>query len=191
VTTTRATPHATVYRPGASLATLLAEAREHELRGRLTAAVAGYHAVVDAADPRFLPPGDMPARIERAVGRSLGRAELARCIVDSLAAAYAATVHRAATLAGREVDVIHVVGGGSQNALLCQLTADACGLPVVAGPTEAAALGNALVQARARGATGPGLTDLRRLLRDTQRLHRYEPRGDETAWRAAESRLPR
>ena len=61
----------------------------------------------------------------------------------------------AAALAGVEPEVVHVVGGGSENRLLCQLTADACGLPVVAGPTEAAALGNVLVQARALGVEMP------------------------------------
>ena len=74
-----------------------------------------------------------------------------RCILDSLAAAYARAVDDAARLSGRDVDVVHLVGGGSRNELLCQLTADACGLPVVAGPVEATAIGNLLVQARAHG----------------------------------------
>ena len=74
-----------------------------------------------------------------------------RCILDSLALAYRRTVRRAAELSGRDVEVVHLVGGGARNTLLCQLTADACGLPVLAGPVEAAALGNALVQARAGG----------------------------------------
>jgi rhamnulokinase len=86
------------------------------------------------------------------------------------------------------VDVVHVVGGGVRNALLCQLTADACGLPVVAGPTEAAALGNVLVQARAHGLVGDR-ADMRRLLTRTQPLTRYEPRGDTARWRAAQDRL--
>jgi rhamnulokinase len=82
-----------------------------------------------------------------------------------------------------------VVGGGARNALLCRLTADACGLPVVAGPVEATALGNALVQARALGAVAGGLAELRALLRATQPLTRYEPAGDERAWAAAERRV--
>ena len=83
---------------------------------------------------------------------------------------------------------MHIVGGGTRNALLCQLTADACGLPVVAGPAEAAALGNVLVQARAAGVVRGGLTDLRALLRSTLELRRYEPTGDRAAWdRAAAS----
>ncbi len=84
---------------------------------------------------------------------------------------------------------MHVVGGGARNELLCQLTADACGLPVVAGPVEATALGNVLVQARTLGAVGGNLADLRHLLRETHELRRYEPRSDPTAWRAAEARL--
>ncbi len=86
---------------------------------------------------------------------------------------------------------MHLVGGGARNTLLCQLTADACGLPVMAGPVEAAALGNALVQARAGGAVSGGLAELRALLRKTQdvRLHLPTP-GAEASWTAAEQRLP-
>jgi rhamnulokinase len=110
-------------------------------------------------------------------------------VLDSLALAHRRTVREAAALSGRDVDVVHVVGGGARNALLCRLTADACGLPVVAGPVEAAALGNALVQARALGAVPGGLAELRALLRDTQDLVRYEPAGDPTAWDAADRLL--
>ena len=92
---------------------------------------------------------------------------------------------------GRDVDVVHLVGGGARNTLLCQLTADACGLPVLAGPVEAAALGNVLVQARAGGVLSGGLGELRALLRSTQdvRLHLPTP-GAEPAWHAAEQRVP-
>jgi rhamnulokinase len=134
--------------------------------------------VIDPDDPRFLPPGDMPARIARAC-RDLDQPvpadqpALVRCVLDSLAAAFARTVADAARLAGRRVAVVHVVGGGSRNRLLCQLTARATGLPVLAGPVEATALGNALVQARALGATGPRLADLRALI--GRPLHRYLP----------------
>jgi len=84
--------------------------------------------------------------------------------------------------------VVHVVGGGSQNALLCQLTADALGLPVLAGPAEAAALGNALVQARALGADLPDLAAMRALVRRTHEVRRYEPRPG-LDWDAAERRV--
>lgn len=137
--------------------------------------------VIDPDDPVFLPPGDMVGRIEEACRLSdqappATRPALVRCILDSLAAASARAVREAVRLSGREVEVIHLVGGGARNALLCQLTADACGLPVLAGPVEATALGNALVQARARGLVAGDLESLRALVRATQDVRRYEPR---------------
>jgi rhamnulokinase len=98
-------------------------------------------------------------------------------------------VRQAAALSGVPVEVVHIVGGGARNELLCQLTADACALPVVAGPVEAAALGNVLVQARAAGAAQGGLGELRELTRRTQELRRYVPGDDEQAWTAAAARL--
>lgn len=157
------------------------------------AKVPALRSVVDAGDAAFLAPGRMPERIAEAC-RASGQpvpaspAEITRCILDSLALAHRRAIADAQRLAGHPVDVVHVVGGGTRNALLCQLTADACGLPVVAGPTEAAALGNVLVQARAHGLVGD-LADGRRLLTRTQPLTRYEPQGDTTPWREAEARL--
>ncbi|MEV7979589.1 rhamnulokinase family protein [Streptomyces sp. NPDC086519] len=160
---------------------------------REASAVPALRSVVDAGDATFLAPGRMPERIAEAC-RALGqpvpesRAEITRCILDSLALAHRRAIEDAQRLAGHPVDVVHIVGGGTRNTLLCQLTADACGLPVVAGPTEAAALGNVLAQARAHGLAGD-LADARRLLVRTQQLTRYEPRGDAARWRAAEARL--
>jgi rhamnulokinase len=111
-------------------------------------------AVIDIDDPIFLPPGDMPERIVEAC-RKAGQtvptdpAGIVRCIVDSLAVAHRKAIEDAVRLSGRPVEVVHLIGGGSHNDLLCQATADACGLPVVAGPAEATAIGNVLVQARA------------------------------------------
>ena len=96
---------------------------------------------------------------------------------DSIAAAIATALKRAGDLAGRTIGVVHVVGGGSQNTFLCQAIADRTGLPVLAGPVEATALGNVLVQARAAGVVGPGLADLRALVARTHDLVRFEPRG--------------
>jgi len=157
------------------------------------AAEPAFAAVVDPDDPAFLPPADMPARIAAACRRTgqpvpATPAAVVRCILDSLALAHRRTVRAAQELSGREVEIVHIVGGGARNVLLCQLTADACGLPVVAGPVEATALGNALVQARALGVVSGGLAELRALLRRHAELVRFEPRDDAAAWAAAEAR---
>jgi len=94
----------------------------------------------------------MPARVAALAGRAgdrlpRNRGEIVRCVLDSLALAYRRHLRAAASLAHRTLEVVHVVGGGSHNDLLCQLTADALELPVLAGASEAAALGNVLVQA--------------------------------------------
>jgi rhamnulokinase len=139
--------------------------------------------VVDVDAPEFLPPGDMPARIAAACSASgqvppSSRGAVVRCILESLALAYRRTVRAASTLSGQSVDVLHVVGGGARNELLCQLTADACEVPVLAGPVEATALGNVLVQARTLGADLPDLPAMRRLVRETFPMKRYEPVPD-------------
>ena len=144
--------------------------------------------VVDADDPAFLAPGDMPARIAAACRRTghpvpQTPPEVVRCIVDSLALAHRTALEDAQRLSGREVQVLHVVGGGARNALLCQLTADACGIPVEAGPVEATALGNVLVQARALGVVGDDLAAMRGLIAETHGVRRYEPTGDRACWR--------
>lgn len=146
------------------------------------AAVETPQPVFDANDPAFTAPGGMPQRIaawlgERGLPVPQSRAEFARCIVESLAAAFAEAVHTASSLSGKRVNAIHLVGGGSLNALLCQLTADLAGIPVLAGPVEATALGNVLVQARALGAIEGSLEDLRDLVARTTSPVRYAPRA--------------
>ncbi|GAB2611991.1 carbohydrate kinase [Paractinoplanes abujensis] len=135
--------------------------------------------LIDIDDPAFLPPGNMAERVARAAGlpADTSPARLTRCIVDSLALAHKKAVEQAQELSGRHVDAVHIVGGGARNELLCQLTADACGLPVLAGPVEATALGNLLVQARAAGVIEGDLAALRSVLRDTQQVVRYNPAG--------------
>jgi rhamnulokinase len=146
------------------------------------AAALPRRSVIDADDPAFLPPGDMPARIAdacRGSGQPVPQtpAQTVRCIMDSLAVAHADAVDDARRLSGRDVDVVHIVGGGARNELLCQLTADECGVPVDAGPVEATALGNVLMQARALGVVGDDLSAMRALIRKTHRVRRYEPTG--------------
>ena len=150
--------------------------------------------VFDVQDPRFLPPGDMPARIEawcaeHGVRAPHGRPVVVRSIVESLAQAFADAVQAAEDLSGHAVRTVHVVGGGALNTLLCQLLANRSGRRVLAGPLEATAPGNVLVQARAAGLVGPDLAALRAVLRQTRPIERYEPRGDPAAWAAAERRV--
>ncbi|MEU5716139.1 rhamnulokinase family protein [Streptomyces sp. NPDC020403] len=152
-----------------------------------------FASVVDPDDPVFLAPGDMPSRIDEALTRTGqplpdGPGGYVRCVLESLALAHRRTLREAARLAGRKVTRVHLVGGGSRNELLCQWTADATGMPVTAGPAEATALGNVLLQARAHGLVG-GLADMRRLVARTQELRHYSPRGNESAWDRAADRL--
>ncbi|HEY5249371.1 MAG TPA: rhamnulokinase family protein [Dermatophilaceae bacterium] len=153
--------------------------------------------VVDVDDPVFLHPGDMASRITDLARESgqplpLTSAEYARCILDSLALAYRRAVREGAQLADHPVEVVHIVGGGVRAKLLCQLTADATGLPVIAGPKEGSALGSLLVQARTVGAIHGGLPAMRQVVRASCPTARYEPdTAHRTAWDAAERRLLR
>ncbi|MEV6078850.1 rhamnulokinase family protein [Streptomyces sp. NPDC052069] len=160
---------------------------------REAASVKGLRSVIDASDTDFLAPGLMPRRIAQACSATgqpepVTRGQITRCILDSLALAHRRAIEQAQELSGRHVDIIHMVGGAARNRLLCQLTADASGLPVVAGPVEAAALGNVLVQARALGLVGD-VPQMRQQVADSQPLHRYEPSGDRAAWDAAARRI--
>jgi rhamnulokinase len=155
---------------------------EHELSALLAEAadVPAGGPVIDVDDSAFIAPDDMPARIQTAC-RDSGQpvpqtqAEIVRCILDSLAVGYAETVAEGERLAGRTVSVIHIVGGGCQNALLCQLTADLSGRRVLAGPVEATALGNVMVQARAAGVIEGDLEALRAAVRGGLTLQEYQP----------------
>jgi rhamnulokinase len=136
----------------------------------------------DVNDPRFLAPGDIPSRIagwcdERGVPSPRTQSEFVRSILESLADAFAHTVEMACELSGKRVSVIHIVGGGSQNELLCQLVADRSGRPVLAGPVEATALGNILVQARSMRMLSGDLDALRGLVARTFAPTVYSPRG--------------
>ncbi len=136
--------------------------------------------IFDANDPIFLPPGDMPGRItswlrDHDLPVPSSRPAFVRCIIESLADAFAVAIRTASELSRKRIIAIHFVGGGSQNALLCQLTADRAGLPVHAGPVEATAIGNMLVQARAVGLIRGDLETLRALVAATYPPHVYTP----------------
>ncbi|HEY8745338.1 MAG TPA: FGGY-family carbohydrate kinase, partial [Chloroflexota bacterium] len=156
----------------------------------LASQVPPLHSLIDPDAPAFLHPSDMPTAI-RAACRQRGEpvpddvGALVRCCLESIALKYRSVLEALERLVGRSVETIRVVGGGSQNQLLCQFTADACSRPVVAGPVEATALGNILVQAIAAGE----LQDLatgRRAIAASVQVHYYEPKREAAAqWDAA------
>ena len=151
-----------------------------------------FVSLVDPDDPSFLKPDCMPTAI-RDFCRRTGQPEpsddgaLVRCALESLALKYRDVLEQIESLTGETSQVIHVVGGGSQNQLLNQFTADACGRPVVAGPVEATALGNVLVQARAAGALG-SLADIRSVVANSSGPTTLNP-TDPQHWDDARSRF--
>ena len=157
------------------------------------AASPGLRSIIDVNDPILIPPGDIPARV-RSLCASSGQpppetpAEMVRCILDSLAVAHRESLRRAEALSGTNVGVLHVVGGGARNALLCQLTADACGIEVRAGPIEATSAGNLLIQARTAGLVAGDLEALRRISRRSTAIRRFLPRNSED-WQEAADRV--
>jgi rhamnulokinase len=158
----------------------------------LAEAAPPLRSLVDPDAPEFLSPDDMPSAI-RTFCRNTGQPEpesvgaLVRCCLESLALKYRWVVEALCSLTGRHLDTIRVVGGGSQNALLCQFTADACGRRVVAGPVEATALGNILVQAVALGHL-PDIAAGRAAVAASFEQTIYEPRGS-GEWDAAVARF--
>jgi rhamnulokinase len=163
----------------ATLATLAGEA-------------APLQALINPNTDRFLKPGNMPAKIA-AYCRETGQqppttpGATARCILESLALLYARTIADVSRITGQEIKRLHIVGGGSQNALLNQFAADATGLPVIAGPVEGTAIGNILIQALALG----HLTDLaalRQVVRDSFPVTKFSPQNS-APWQAAKTRF--
>lgn len=148
--------------------------------------------LIDPDDPRFLNPPDMPTAVAgfcRQTGQPVPDTpgQFVRCCLESLALKYRAVFHNLAAVTGVPIEVVHVAGGGSRNRLLNQFTADATGLPVVAGPVEATALGNVLVQARAAGEVR-SLVDLRAVVRASVAPERFVPTGGDR-WAEAAAHL--
>jgi len=137
--------------------------------------------ILDVDDHRFLSPGDMPNKIGQycqdtgqAVPHSKG--EILRCALESLALRYRWVLEKLEEMMGRPIKVVHIIGGGTQNRLLCQLAADAMQRPVIAGPIEATALGNCLMQALALGHIA-SLDEGRQVVRSSFQAGTYEPRA--------------
>jgi rhamnulokinase len=168
------------------------QAYTYEELMRLAEAAPPFAGVLNPDDPTFILPPSMPAAITdfchktgQAVPQEPG--PIVRCALEGLALRYRWVLERLEELVGRRLETIHVVGGGSQNTLLCQLTADACNRPVVAGPVEATAIGNVLVQMLGLGQLG-SLGDGRAVVRRSFDVRTYEPRQPER-WQAPYQRF--
>ena len=158
------------------------EADSYDRLAEMAAAAPAFRSLVDVDAPDFAEPGDMPARI-RAYCRRTGqpapetKGEIVRAALDSLALKYRYVLAQMEGILQRRLDPLHVVGGGARNRLLCQLAADATGRPVVAGPVEATAAGNVLMQALALGHLG-SLAEARDVVRRSFEIATYEPRHE-------------
>jgi rhamnulokinase len=163
-------------------------------RGELLEAagrIEGVDGLVYPDHPRFFNPASMTAELQSALAESGQEAtdepaRLAKVVLDSLALRYASVVRTIEELTGAPVPGVHIVGGGCRNDYLNQATADAAERPVLAGPAEATAIGNLLLQAIASGRLGT-LAEARRLVEQAVRPRRFEPRG-RRRWRAASAR---
>ncbi len=161
---------------------------------RLAGEAPAFGSIVDPDHGGFILPASMPQALADFCRRSgqpapEGIGPTIRCALESLALRYRWVLEKLEELTGQAIHVIHVVGGGSQNALLCQLTADCCRRPVLAGPVEATAIGNVLVQAIGLGVLG-SLAEARAVVRDSFALARYEPRPDDR-WQGHYERFTR
>lgn len=158
------------------------EADPYDRLAEMAAAAPAFRSLVDVDAPDFAAPGDMPARIQafcRRTGQPAPetKGEIVRAALDSLALKYRYVLAQMEGILQRRLDPLHVVGGGARNRLLCQLAADATGRAVVAGPVEATAAGNVLMQALALGHLG-SLAEARDVVRRSFEIATYEPRRD-------------
>ena len=141
-----------------------------------------FTAIINPNDPVFLSPGDHPQRIrefcrqtDQRIPETRGR--IVRCILESLALAYREVIDLVMSVSDRQASVLHIVGGGAQNHLLNQMTANATGLPVITGPIEATVIGNAIVQLITLGEISD-LNQARQIVNNLTELKRYEPEGN-------------
>jgi rhamnulokinase len=151
-----------------------------------------FTSLVDPDDPSFLSPGDMPARIAAFCERTgqpvpADEGAFVRCALESLALKYRVVLQWLEELAGSNLPNVHIVGGGTRNETLCQFTANACGRPVIAGPIEATAIGNVLLQAVGRGQVG-SLREAREIVERSFPIKHYVP-SDPDAWLAAAAKF--
>jgi len=151
---------------------------------RLAETAKPFASIVDPDDATFILPANMPEALGafcRRTGQAVpvDPAAVVRCALESLALRYRWVLQRLEELTGRKLETIHIVGGGCQNRLLCQFTADACNREVLAGPVEATAAGNVLVQALGLGLLG-SLADAREVVRQSFTVETYTPRNSQS-----------
>ena len=144
-----------------------------------------FKSLINVDSPEFVSPGNMPERIRGFCGKTgqyvpQTKGEIVRCIFDSLALTYKRTLTQINELQGAKAPYIHIVGGGTKESVLCQFTADACGIPVYAGPVEATAIGNIAVQMMSQKEIS-SLREAREIIADSFEVVRYEPK-DTAMW---------
>lgn len=160
----------------------------------LAGQAAPLRSLIDPDAPEFVPAGDVPGRIRefcRATGQPVpeSEGEIIRCINQSLALTYRRVMEEICQCTRKTYNRIHLMGGGVQSAMLCQMTANACQIPVTAGPVEATVYGNLMAQYMAKGELS-GLSQARQALADSQEFRVYEPmEGGSEAWEEAYERL--
>ncbi len=152
---------------------------------QLALAAEPLRSFIDPDDPLFTPPGDIPGRVRefcRRTGQPVPETvgQVMRCIYESLALKYRFALEQLSRATGKHFSVLHVLGGGAKDGLLCRMTADCAGIPVIAGPVEATALGNILIQLVALGEL-PDIAAGRALIAATEHVKRFTP-GDRNDW---------
>jgi len=160
----------------------------------LSSASEHFKCLIDPDNQQFLNPGNMPLAIQEFCRQTdqfvpKNKAEIARCIYDSLALKYKLTIEQIESVTGNKIEKLHIIGGGAHNERMNQLTSDALGIPVLAGPTEATAIGNLLIQARALGAVH-SLQEIREVVRNSTELVEYRPTPT-LDWEGAYNRFKR
>jgi rhamnulokinase len=145
----------------------------------LSDAAKPFQCFINPDHPTFLNPGNMPKAIQKYCENTgqyvpQTKGEIARCIYDSLVLKYRFTIKQVESVTGKKIEKLHIIGGGANNKMLNQLTADATGIPVFAGPTEATAIGNIMMQAKALGVVST-LEEIRGIIRNSFEVTGYVP----------------
>src|SRR5919106_377032 len=169
------------------------EAHTYQELVTLASRAPAFERLVDPDDEAFLPPGDMPARINEFLKRTgqppaIAAGDFVRCVLESLALKYRLVLDRTERISGRSIERIHIVGGGARKSVLNQMVADATDRVVIAGPTEATGLGNLLVQAYAAGRVS-SFEEMRSLARASSETTTAEPSRNRRSWEGAAQRF--